>query len=548
MDSATHAKQAAAGSPAPVLSVRDLDVRFRIADGELRAVRGVSFDVSPGETLAIVGESGSGKSQTMMAVMGLLASNGFVEGSVKIAGEEILGLTPRELNRFRGRRMGMIFQEPMTSLDPLYRIGDQLAEPLVAHAKMSRKAARERALELLTLVGIPRPAERLGSYPHELSGGQRQRVMIAMALANRPEVLIADEPTTALDVTIQAQVLDLLADLKRRFGMAIVFITHDLGIVRRIADRVVVMRNGAIVETGLTEEVFARPQQAYTRMLLAAEPTGRKAPPPMPATPVIEARDVRVAFTLRGGWFGRGDRELKAVDGVDLTLLRGGTIGIVGESGSGKSTLGRAVLRLLPASGSVRFEDRDLTGLDRAAMRPLRRRLQLVFQDPFGSLSPRMTVGEIVTEGLLVHEPAITRAERDRRAASALEEVGLDPSTRNRFPHEFSGGQRQRIAIARTMILNPSVVVLDEPTSALDRSVQKDIVDLLRGLQARHGLSYLFISHDLAVVRAMADEIIVMKSGKVVERGTVDAIFRDPRQPYTRDLIAAAFLSETPVA
>ncbi|GGH22552.1 ABC transporter ATP-binding protein [Alsobacter metallidurans] len=528
----------------PVLAIRDLDVRFRTGDGELRAVKGVSFDVAAGETLAIVGESGSGKSQTMMAVMGLLAANGAATGSVTVGGEEILGLSPRQLNRFRGRRLGMIFQEPMTSLDPLYRIGDQLAEPLLAHAGMSRKEARARALELLTLVGIPRPAERLDSYPHELSGGQRQRVMIAMALANRPEVLIADEPTTALDVTIQAQVLDLLADLKRRFGMAIVFITHDLGIVRRIADRVVVMKSGQIVETGRTEEVFAAPREAYTRMLLAAEPTGRKEPPPADAPPVVEARDVRVSFNLRKGWFGGGDRELVAVDGVDLLLRRGGTIGIVGESGSGKSTLGRAVLRLVPSSGTVRFEDRDLTSLDRSAMRPVRRRMQLVFQDPFGSLSPRMTVGEIITEGLLVHEPAITRAERNRRAAQALEEVSLDPASRNRFPHEFSGGQRQRIAIARTMILKPAVVVLDEPTSALDRSVQKEIVELLRDLQRRHGLSYLFISHDLAVVRAIADEIIVMKSGKVVERGTVDGIFRDAHEPYTQALIAAAFLSK----
>ncbi|MHB2166164.1 ABC transporter ATP-binding protein [Alsobacter sp. R-9] len=529
---------------APILSVRDLHVRFRTTDGLLHAVRGIDLDVAPGETLAIVGESGSGKSQAMMAVMGLLAANGSADGSVTVDGEEILGLSPKALNRFRGRRLGMIFQEPMTSLDPLYRIGDQICEPLQAHQGLSRRAARERALELLTLVGIPRPQERLDSYPHEMSGGQRQRVMIAMALANRPEVLIADEPTTALDVTIQAQILDLLADLKTRFGMAIVFITHDLGIVRRFADRVVVMKSGSVVETGATADVFGAPREAYTRMLLAAEPTGRKAPPPPDAPVVVEAKDVRVTFSLRKGWFGRTHSELRAVDGVSFTLKRGGTIGIVGESGSGKSTLGRAVLRLLPASGSVTYEDRALMPLDRDAMRPLRKQLQLVFQDPFGSLSPRMTVGEIITEGLLVHEPGVTRSERDRRAAQALEEVSLDPASRNRFPHEFSGGQRQRIAIARAMILKPKLVVLDEPTSALDRSVQKEIVDLLRGLQERHALSYLFISHDLAVVRALADEILVMRGGKVVERGGVDAIFADPQEAYTRALIAAAFLTD----
>jgi oligopeptide transport system ATP-binding protein len=375
-----------------------------------------------------------------------------------------------------------------------------------------------------------------------MSGGQRQRVMIAMALANNPDVLIADEPTTALDVTVQAQILELLADLQKRLGMSIVFITHDLGIVRRFADRTYVMKRGEVVESGDTDDIFTAPKHAYTRMLIDAEPTGRKDPVAAGSPMVIDAKDIKVTFGLKKGFLGRAGHVLHAVDGVSLSVRQGETVGVVGESGSGKSTLGRAILRLLPAGGTVRFEDRELMPLDRAGMRPLRRHLQLVFQDPFGSLSPRMTAGEIVTEGLLVHEPRITRKERDRRAAQAFEEVRLDPAWRNRFPHEFSGGQRQRIAIARAMILHPKLVVLDEPTSALDRSVQKEIVDLLRDLQTAHGLAYVFISHDLAVVRALSDEIMVMKSGKVVERGNAEAIFDNPRQSYTQDLIAAAFL------
>ncbi len=528
----------------PVLSFRGLHVRFRTGDGILHAVKGIDLDVAAGETVAIVGESGSGKSQSVMAAMGLLAANGWAEGSVRYRGEELIGLPPERLNRYRGSKLTMIFQEPMTSLDPLYRIGSQLALPLTTHGGLSRAQARARAIELLDLVRIPDPARRVDAYPHELSGGQRQRVMIAMALANDPDVLIADEPTTALDVTVQARILALLTDLQRRLGMAIVFITHDLGIVRRFADRTYVMKDGAVVEGGRTGGLFERPVHAYTRMLIQAEPSGRKEPPPAGAPLVLDARNVEVAFTVKSGFFGRGSYVLRAVDGVSLSVRAGETIGVVGESGSGKSTLGRAVLRLLPASGMVRFEDRNLMPLERAAMRPLRRHLQLVFQDPFGSLSPRMTAGEIVTEGLLVHQPSISRKERERRAAQAFEEVRLDPAWRNRFPHEFSGGQRQRIAIARAMILHPKLVVLDEPTSALDRSVQKEIVDLLRDLQARHGLAYIFISHDLAVVRALADEIIVMKSGRVVERGPVELIFDHPREDYTRDLIAAAFLSD----
>jgi len=531
-------------STGPVLTVRNLNVRFRTGDGILHAVKGIDLDVNAGETVAIVGESGSGKSQTMMSVMGLLASNGWAEGSVKYRGDELVGLSPEKLNRYRGSKLTMIFQEPMTSLDPLYRIGEQLALPLTTHGGMSKAQARQRAIELLELVRIPDPQRRIDSYPHEMSGGQRQRVMIAMALANDPDVLIADEPTTALDVTVQARILELLADLQKRLGMSIVFITHDLGIVRRFADRTYVMKRGEVVESGATAEIFAAPKHPYTRMLIDAEPTGRKEPAPAGAPVVLDARDVRVSFVLKSGLFGKPLHVLNAVDGVSLTVREGETVGVVGESGSGKSTLGRAVLRLQQASGLVRFEDRNLMPLDRAGMRPLRRHLQLVFQDPFGSLSPRMTAGEIVTEGLLVHEPRISRKDRDRRAAQAFEEVRLEPAWRNRFPHEFSGGQRQRIAIARAMILHPKLVVLDEPTSALDRSVQKEIVELLRDLQKAHGLAYVFISHDLAVVRALSDEIMVMKSGKVVERGSADAIFEHPQEDYTRDLIAAAFLKE----
>ena len=528
----------------PVLAVRNLHVRFRTGDGILHAVKGIDIDVNPGETVAIVGESGSGKSQTMMSVMGLLSSNGWAEGSVKYRGEELVGLSPDKLNRYRGSKLTMIFQEPMTSLDPLYRIGDQLALPLMTHGGMNKSQARKRAIELLELVRIPDPTRRIDSYPHEMSGGQRQRVMIAMALANNPDVLIADEPTTALDVTVQAKILELLADLQKRLGMSIVFITHDLGIVRRFADRTYVMKRGEVVESGKTADIFTAPKHPYTQMLIDAEPTGRKEPVPANAPMVLDARNVEVVFSLKKTLFGKTTHELRAVDGVSLSVRAGETVGVVGESGSGKSTLGRAILRLQPASGLVRFEDRNLMPLDRSGMRPLRRHLQLVFQDPFGSLSPRMTAGEIITEGLLVHEPSISRKERDRRAAQAFEEVQLDAGWRNRFPHEFSGGQRQRIAIARAMILHPKLVVLDEPTSALDRSVQKEIVELLRNLQKAHGLAYVFISHDLAVVRALSDEIMVMKTGKVVERGTAEEIFERPKEDYTRDLIAAAFLTE----
>ncbi|SIQ49996.1 oligopeptide transport system ATP-binding protein [Rhizobium sp. RU33A] len=524
-----------------VLDVSDLKVTFATPDGTVEAVKGISFSVKKGETLAIVGESGSGKSQTMMGIMGLLAKNGDVTGEAVYGGRNIVGLPISELNMVRGAKITMIFQEPMTSLDPLYRIGKQIAEPLIHHRGLSKTEARARVLELLKLVGIPDPERRIDSYPHEMSGGQRQRVMIAMALANEPDVLIADEPTTALDVTIQAQILDLLADLQKRFGMAIVLITHDLGVVKHVANRVAVMRKGEIVETGSRDAIFGNAQHDYTKMLLAAEPTGTKPPPADDAPVVLEGRNVTVDFDIGSGGFLRPNRTFRAVDQVSVRLRQGQTIGIVGESGSGKSTLGRALLKLLAADGAFRFETADISNLDRAGMRPFRKQLQLVFQDPYGSLSPRQTVGEIITEGLYVHEPQLSRAERDARAIAALKEVGLDPAARNRYPHEFSGGQRQRIAIARSMILKPKVVILDEPTSALDRSVQRQVIELLRDLQDKHGLSYVFISHDLSVIRAMSDHVIVMKNGKIVEQGATEAIFDHPQEDYTRDLIAAAF-------
>ncbi|MBZ9982754.1 MULTISPECIES: ABC transporter ATP-binding protein [unclassified Mesorhizobium] len=523
-----------------ILSVKDLRVRFRTLDGAVEAVKGINIQVKAGETVAVVGESGSGKSQTMMAAMSLLASNGEATGSVDYRGRNLLALSKSELNKVRGRKISMIFQEPMTSLDPLYSIGNQLIEPIRRHRGLNAAQAREEALNLLRLVHIPDPERRMKSYPHEMSGGQRQRVMIAMALANDPDILIADEPTTALDVTIQAQILMLLAELQRKLGMAIVFITHDLGIVRRFADRVYVMRSGEVVEEGDAQAIFASPQHAYTKMLLAAEPTGTKAPPPANAPVLLEGRNVEVTFRIGGGFLAGEPLMLRAVNHISIRLRRNQTIGIVGESGSGKSTLGRALLRLLPSDGVIRFGDRDISTADRQTMRPLRRQLQLVFQDPFGSLSPRMTIGQVITEGLLVHEPNLSGKQRDQRAVEALREVGLDPNSRNRYPHEFSGGQRQRIAIARAMILKPKLVVLDEPTSALDRSVQKQIVELLRKLQADHELSYLFISHDLAVVRAMADYIIVMKQGKIVEEGPTEDIFSNPQAGYTQTLMSAA--------
>ncbi len=523
-----------------VLEIKDLRVSFDTPDGAVDAVRGVSIHVDAGETVAVVGESGSGKSQAMMAAMGLLASNGRATGSIRYRGTEILNTPPSELNRLRGAKITMIFQEPMTSLDPLYTIQQQMSEPLRVHGGLSRRAAADRVLELLNLVHIPNARARMKAYPHELSGGQRQRVMIAMALANDPDLLIADEPTTALDVTIQAQILALLAELQARLGMSILFITHDLGIVRAFADRVYVMARGQVEEEGPTRQIFTAPSRDYTKMLLAAEPEGHKPPVPDSADILLQGDNVEVTFGRPAGFL-RKDTTLHAVRGISLALREGQTIGVVGESGSGKSTLGRALLQIIPNTGRVVYLGSDISGLDRHAMLPYRHALQMVFQDPYGSLSPRMTVGEIITEGLLVHEPQLSGKERAARAAEALSDVGLDPAVRNRFPHEFSGGQRQRIAIARAVILRPKIIVLDEPTSALDRTVQKQVIELLRRLQREHTLSYIFISHDLAVVRALADYVIVMKEGLVVEEGPTDDLFDTPQTAYTRDLMRAAF-------
>ena len=524
-----------------ILSLKDVKVNFDTLDGNVAAVRGVSLDVRAGETVAIVGESGSGKSQLMMGTMGLLASNGSISGVADYRGTNLIGLPKSELNGIRGRKIAMIFQEPMTSLDPLYTIGSQLIEPIMHHQKIGARDAEKRAIDMLKLVKIQDPERRMDSYPHEMSGGQRQRVMIAMALANDPDLLIADEPTTALDVTIQAEILELMAGQQKRLGMGMIFITHDLNIVKRIASRVVVMRQGEVLEEGNTKTIFAKPEHPYTKALLDAEPSGCKAPPAKNAPKILDGTNITVTFEIGGGFLAGPPLHLKAVDRVSLILKQGQTIGIVGESGSGKSTLARALLRLLPSQGAIYFEGKDIAKLNKEEMRPLRKQIQVVLQDPFGSLSPRMTAGQIVTEGLLVHEPSITSRERDARAKQALEEVQLDPALRNRYPHEFSGGQRQRIAIARAIILKPKLVVLDEPTSALDRQVQKQIVDLLRELQTVNNLSYLFISHDLAVVRAMADHIIVMKDGRVVEQGTPDEVLENPREDYTKRLMAAAF-------
>jgi len=527
-----------------LLDVRDLGVSFGAGTSRTDAVKGLSFGLDRGRTLGLVGESGSGKSVTALSILQLLPyplARHAPGSSIRFKGEDLLGAGEARLRQIRGNEIAMIFQEPMTSLNPLHTIEKQVGEVLRVHKGMSRDAARDRVLELLDLVGIPEARSRLNAYPHELSGGQRQRVMIAMALANEPDLLIADEPTTALDVTIQAQILDLLRRLARDFDMALLLITHDLAVVRKMADDVVVMTGGEAVEQGPTRRILDSPQHAYTQRLLAAQPSGAPARPSADAPIVIDGAAVKVHFPIRKGLLKRTVGYVRAVDGISIRVRAGHTVGVVGESGSGKTTLGMALLRLVAAEGSIVFDGRDLQALDGPAIRPLRKAMQVVFQDPYGSLSPRMSVGDIVAEGLKVHGLDRDKQGREDRIVAALEEVGLDPESRFRYPHEFSGGQRQRIAIARAMVLKPKFVVLDEPTSALDMSVQAQIVDLLRDLQRRHGLAYLFISHDLRVVRALADEVIVMKDGVVVEQGPAAGIFDRPAQPYTRALMKAAF-------
>jgi len=531
---------------ATIVEVRDLSVSFRSAGRIVEAVKHVSFDIRRGETLALVGESGSGKTVTALSILGLLPYPAAFHpsGSVKLLGGEMIGASPDTLAQYRGRKVGMIFQEPMTSLNPLHTVEKQINEVLILHQGLAQEAARGRTLELLKLVGLQNAERRLDAYPHQLSGGQRQRVMIAMALANDPDLLIADEPTTALDVTIQAQILELLRGLQKRLGMAMLMITHDLNLVRRMANRVAVMKGGAIVELRETAALFAAPEHAYTSMLLAAEPKGRPAGRKADAPALVEAKGLKVHFPIKAGVFRQTIGHVKAVDGVDFVLKEGHTVGVVGESGSGKSTLGYALLRLLKSHGDIRFKGASIQGLDWKTLRPLRREMQIVFQDPFASLSPRMSVFQIVEEGLKVHGLGGEEDARRELVAGVLKEVGLDPAALDRYPHEFSGGQRQRISIARALVLEPRFLVLDEPTSALDMSVQAQIVDLLRSLQARHGIAYMFISHDLRVVRALADEAIVLKDGIVVEQGPADEIFDNPKTAYTKALMAAAFRLE----
>jgi microcin C transport system ATP-binding protein len=530
----------------PLLHVRDLSVAFHQPSGTSLAVDKVSFEIRRGECVALVGESGSGKSVSALSVLKLLPypTASHPSGSIQFKGRELITMSENEIRSIRGNDISIIFQEPMTSLNPLHTIESQITEIMQLHGGIRSSMARARTLELLRQVGIPEPETRLSSYPHQLSGGQRQRVMIAMALANEPDLLIADEPTTALDVTVQAQILALLAEIRGRLGMSLLFITHDLGIVRRIADVVCVMNNGKIVEQGPVEQVFSSPQHPYTRALLAAEPKPDPAPPRPTAPVVMSADDLKVWFPIKRGLLRNTVGHIKAVDGVSLKVRQGETLGVVGESGSGKTTLGLALLRLISSDGPIVFLGTDIQGLRFKEMRPFRRDMQIVFQDPFGALSPRMSVGDIIAEGLMVHQRALSAAEREARVIKALKDVGLDPATRFRYPHEFSGGQRQRISIARAVVLEPNFVVLDEPTSALDMLFQAQMVDLLRELQRKRDLTYMFISHDLRVVASLASHLIVMRHGKVVEEGAAAELFKNPKSDYTRALFAAAFRLE----
>ena len=529
-------------SDSPFLTVDDLSVSFGRGEREVKAVRNISFTVQRGETMALVGESGSGKSVSALSVLQLLPYPlaYHPSGSIKVNGQEVIGAPQLEMQAIRGDRISMVFQEPMTSLNPLHTIARQINEVLFIHKRLGAAGAHARTLELLDMVGLPNATNRLDSYPHQLSGGQRQRVMIAMALANEPDLLIADEPTTAVDVTIQAQLLKLLHELQNRLGMAMLLITHDLGIVRKMAKHVAVMREGGIVEYGATDQIFENPQHDYTQMLLAAEPQGKPIQAAPDAPEVMATQNLKVYFPIKAGVLRRTIDHVKAVDGINVTVRRGHTVGVVGESGSGKTTLGLALLRLIKSDSPIQFEGKEIQGQTFKQIQPLRKEMQVVFQDPFGSLSPRMSIGQIVEEGLKIHKIG---ASEERRAMidDVLGEVGLDPETRDRYPHEFSGGQRQRVAIARALVLRPKFIVLDEPTSALDMSVQAQIVDLLRKLQQRYQLAYMFISHDLKVVRALSDELIVMRDGKVVELGSAQDIFKSPKEEYTKALMAAAF-------
>ncbi len=534
-------------SPSPLLSVSDLSVQFKTPGGNFDAVKHVSFSIEKGETLALVGESGSGKSVTALSLLQLLpyplASH--PNGSIKFNEEKIIGASEKKLRTIRGSQIGMIFQEPLTSLNPLHTIERQIAEVILLHKKASKAAVRARVIELLEFVGLPKLKDRLNAYPHQLSGGQRQRVMIAMALANDPELLIADEPTTALDVTIQAQVLELLDDLKKRLGMALLIITHDLKIVEKMADKVCVMKNGEIVEQKSKNDLFAAPAHDYTKMLLAAQPKGNTTPSNQNAAVLIEAKNLKVWFPAKKTFLGKPTSFVKAVDDVSFKIRQQQTLGVVGESGSGKTTLGLALLKLTQSEGQVTFDGKDISDIKGNDLRNLRGDMQIVFQDPFGSLSPRMTVAQIIGEGLEVHRKDLKAADRDTLVIEALKDVRLDPETRHRYPHEFSGGQRQRISIARALVLHPKLLILDEPTSALDVSVQAQIVDLLRELQERHKLSYLFISHDLRVVKALAHDVMVMKDGVEVESGPAAEIFENPKTDYTKALLQAALHLKT---